>query len=348
LRLQSQADAYLQNSNVAIYKAGTELLETFISVMGLVPRTGKFYERANLGVNVSQLLQGFVKKGGVKAMTGLLSSAVPLQDLWVVLAHFPRLLIAADAQNSQKKLVGEMCTALLRKLDSEGVTLVSLSNLPKRSDFVLSLGQLLKDIYTPVVASDRMAGVYASLQLEGFTALQLPQISSIASLQDEFRPTRKLSKHYGGRPLPQGGIFGSVGGASDFPFEDQNSVIEHEEPGETLGKLREYADARFKQCLDYMAELRPRRPALQPVQDLPAVVKGGGPSDQQELAVLTLLETLLTDNDLGKASKLLQWRKKVLQVAATAGWKTAKHVACRTVESLEVSPSDIAAASEGD
>lgn len=351
LRLQGQADAYLLNSNVAIYKAGTELLEAFNSVMGLIPRTCKFYERADLGANVSPglLLQGFIKKGGVKAVTTVLTSSVPMQDLWTVLVHLPKLLVASEAYQTQKKQVGDLCLALLHKLESEGSALVSFSDVPKRADFMLNFNQLLLQLYTSNVVKERMAGVYAHLQIEDKISMPVPQFSSLASLQDEFRPAYplKLTRNIiSGRPLPQGGIFGSVGGASDFPFEDQNSIIEHE--AQNIEKLREYADAKFKQCLDYISELKPRKQAAQPPQDLPAVVKSGGRCDQQELAVLTLLEMLLTDNDLGKASKLLQWRKKVLQVAANAGWKTAKAVAVRTVERLDISPADIAAASEGD
>lgn len=350
LRYQNQADAYLLNNNVAIYKAGTELLEAFNSVMGLIPRTCKFYEQAHLGANVNpgQLLQGFIKKGGVKAATTVLASSVPLQDLWTVLMHLPKLLVASETHQTQKKQVGDLCLALLQKLESEGSALVSSSDVPKRADFMQSLNQLLLQLYTSNVVKERMAGIYSRLQIEDKSSLSIPQFPSLASLQDEFRPAYplKLTRNYSGRPLPQGGIFGSVGGASDFPFDDQNSIIEHE--AQNIEKLREYADTKFKQCLDYITELKPRKQVAQPPQDLSAVVKGGGQSDQQELAVLTLLEMLLTDNDLGKASKLLQWRKKVLQVAANAGWKTAKAVAFRTVERLDISPADIAAASEGD
>ena len=345
-RLQDRPDSYLLNSNVALYKAGVELLGTFNSVLGLVPRTSKFYERTDLGSVPYQLLQGFVKKG-VKAITTLLTSAVPIQDLWLLLIHVPRLILTSDALLTQKKQVGELSAALVKKMDTDPEAQTSLSKLPGRTEFVQSLDQLLRKVYPPNAASERMATICGNVNVEPVSPAAMPAIPSIPSIPSNYQPQvhHKFTKQYDTRPVAQGGIFGSVGGVSDNPFEDQNSVIEHEEKVETVDKVREYADMKFKQCLDYLEELRPRSHTA-PSDDLPAVVRSGAQSDQQEFAVLTVLETLLTDNDQSKALKLVHWRKKVLQVAASAGWQTAKTVAARTVERLDISPSDIAAAGD--
>ena len=329
--VETHADAYLQNNAAAVYRARFELIETFTSVTGSNPRTNRFYERKELGASPDPLLLTFARKNGVQAATALVTSSIPLQDIWKLLLSFPKVLVGAK-RVVEKKIVAEFCEGLWRKLETVrpdamlGFTQEERLCFCNRFDEVISL----------VGPSDRSNFLRARLQVEVASPIALSPIPS-----QDFRPVKPEPEDER-RAERRPEFLQDSEGALEDPF-DQGSMIEHdEEPNnEAFGKLREYVDMKAKGCMEAVAQLAAaeRPPGLD--QRLETIFKEHSSCDQQEFAVLNTIETLMDDNDLVQALRLIRWRKKVLKVAALSGWETARMVARRTVQSLEVTARDL-------
>ena len=282
-------------------------------------------------------------------MTGLLTSQIPVVDIWGLLVHLPKILLGSEALGSAKKPVTELCEGLFRKLDALNPDTGGVFPTADRVTFTSKLEQLLRQVYTPNVANERMIAIRAKLQIEVPSPI-LPAVS--APTKEEIRGAprkqpltvktdleaeeRRLDRHYDFSPDPEAG-------GSDDPFSDQRSMIEHDEEhdSEALNKLRDYIDSKFKQCMDAIAGAATTSKLQGTDMRLQDVFKEHVSCDQQEFAVLNAVETLLTENELPKALKLLRWRKKVLKIAGISGWETARLIAKKTVETMEITGRDL-------
>lgn len=329
--IETQTDAYLLNNAAAVYKAGFELIETFISVTGSNSRTNRFYERKELGASPDPLLHIFAKKSGIQTAAALVTSSIPLRDLWKLLLCFPKVLLGAERIVGKKPLV-EFCEGLWRKLETVRPEVILGLSQEERLSFCDGFDRVIKQLGP----SDRSSFIRARLQVEIASPIALSPIPS-----QDFRPVKpepEDERRIERRPE----FLHDSEDAIEDSF-DQGSMIEHdvERDNEALGKLREYVDMKAKLCMEAVAQLAAaeRPPGLD--ERLEEIFKEHRSCDQQEFAVLNTIETLMAENDLTQALRLIRWRKKVLKVAALSGWETARMVARRTVHNLEVTARDL-------
>ena len=63
--------------------------------------------------------------------------------------------------------------------------------------------------------------------------------------------------------------------------------------------------------------------------------------DFNEISFLNALQLHLINNETEKVNKLIEWRKKILQISVLAGWDVARTVAKNTQHKLEIETQDI-------
>ena len=326
---ETQSDAYLQHHAATVYKAGYELIESFVCIAGCSPRTNRFYDRKELGATPDPLLQAFAKKNGVQAAIALVTSSIPLQDLWKLLLCFPKVLLASERMIGRKPIT-DFSEGLWRKLETQRQEHILCFSQEERQVFCDRFDQ----VFRLSGQNDRTAYLRSRLQVEVASPLDLSPIMS-----QDFRvikPMPEVEAH------PRPGFLHDDEGTIEDPFE-QGSMIEHDEERDTeaLSKLREYIDSKAKLCMEAVTQLASVEKAPGLDQRLEAIFKEHKTCDQQEFAVLNAVETLMEENDVAQALRVIRWRKKVLKVAALSGWDTARQVARRTVQTLEVTARDL-------
>mmetsp|Transcript_18616 Transcript_18616/g.18593 ORF Transcript_18616/g.18593 Transcript_18616/m.18593 type:complete len:263 (-) Transcript_18616:750-1538(-) len=151
-------DAYLYERPTSIYKSGYEMLETLISILGLNPRTAKFYEKYKALTNTKQLIQNFMNKQGMVYVKNIIESNLPLEDFWNFLVVLPQLFAVGGSAAS--RYIPDYLEALVNSLDNisdEGMMEIS-NNYQKLEQFIDNSNNMMK-----LILPDNQREVYLNL-----------------------------------------------------------------------------------------------------------------------------------------------------------------------------------------
>mmetsp|Transcript_18615 Transcript_18615/g.18592 ORF Transcript_18615/g.18592 Transcript_18615/m.18592 type:complete len:453 (-) Transcript_18615:29-1387(-) len=357
-------DAYLYERPTSIYKSGYEMLETLISILGLNPRTAKFYEKYKALTNTKQLIQNFMNKQGMVYVKNIIESNLPLEDFWNFLVVLPQLFAVGGSAAS--RYIPDYLEALVNSLDNisdEGMMEIS-NNYQKLEQFIDNSNNMMK-----LILPDNQREVYLNLfrgkfrmdrqsfmmkrasesllepSKDASPEISIPPIDihepkSFPTPKESSRPKLPVPPKSPQRPpvysapsIPQ----------SPHPSSSQISTPALLEIQLSLSNLKSYVESKHQECVDLIEKSLKTGIDRKQENDykLEEVFKAHNSCDHQEFAVLSAMEFLLTENKVQDALKLLRWRKKILKLANMNGWEIAEDVAKRTLQKLEVTSNDV-------
>jgi hypothetical protein len=333
-------NAYLSDVKTALYEAQHELIEMLTSVLGFNSRTAKHYTKYSLYANIRTLINNFFKKNGVKSLTAILQSNVPIEVIWKLLVVVPRFFSVATP-GAIERYFANFEDALLGKLDS--MSSDSLACVLQDKHQVMSFLENLEYGFSLVHADDavdsKLRFVNAKLRQQQTykRSLALETVNEEASFSMGGRvstrsrtSTRKVSIK---EPFAQFDSIASIKNSIRPPAPDHplsTTVVE---------ELKELIEQKFQACVQLIQE---RTVPEQPMElSLDKVFREHKSCDAQEFAVLSAIEFSISENRIEEALKLLRWRKQILKIAGQSGWEVANDIAKRTLQRLEVRAEDL-------
>lgn len=87
-----------------------------ISLLGLQKRTKKFYTKYNLLSSSKSIVDIFISRGGMKFLTSILNSAIPIKDIWRLISVVCKLFNISTVSANERYLPGYF-EALISKFD---------------------------------------------------------------------------------------------------------------------------------------------------------------------------------------------------------------------------------------
>lgn len=336
-------NSYLADVKTALYESHHELVEMLTSVLGYNQRTAKFYAKYSQCANTRTLINNFFKKNGIKALTSILQSTVPIEVVWKLIVVTPTFFSVATPA-AIERYFASFEDALLGKLDT--MTADSLACVLQDKALVMrfmeNLEYALSLVHPDAAIDSKLQFVRVKLKQPsykrslGLDSLDDPLPSGLPSARASSRSrtsTRRTS--YKEFAVPQLDFMPSVK-KSTMP-----APVAEEEPvtSQVVDELKDLIEARFQACV---ALIQARAPAPEPVElGLDIVFRDHKSCDAQEFAVLSAIEYSISENRLEEAMKLLRWRKKILKIAGQSGWEVANEVAKSTLQRLDVRAEDL-------
>lgn len=109
--------AYLSDRNSSIYCLGNELIEILISILGLNPRTSKFFEKYKNFTSVKTFVTNFLNKGGMKALLAITKSEMPVEDIWKLSVNIPSIF-SINTTSANDRYLPEYIDGLIEKFNN--------------------------------------------------------------------------------------------------------------------------------------------------------------------------------------------------------------------------------------
>lgn len=109
--------AYLSDRNSSIYCLGNELIEILISILGLNPRTSKFFEKYKNFTSVKTFIANFLNKGGMKALLAITKSDMPVEDIWKLSVNIPSIF-SINTTSANDRYLPEYIDGLIEKFNN--------------------------------------------------------------------------------------------------------------------------------------------------------------------------------------------------------------------------------------
>jgi hypothetical protein len=300
-------NAYLHNIPVSYIEAIYEIVLILKSITGLDKRTQFFFGSYNFDRFIEQLIDlGFIQFC-IKSMKDLISYLFD-QKLHTVIAFLDYLILiylyvsnSKLSRNSLTKIVNEICELFSKQ---SYMTLINTNRDNKEvKGFLGNLIELTNR--NPNLLNDTLIELYLS-HLGLTDNVTLDKNFKLLNLHSS---SRRVSKARGSKDvilLPCNNVKTSSWDIADLQTSNYNFIITS---GENKRKKQEIDTISFDHFDEY--------------------------------AILALIDYHIKEKNMDKASRIISWRKKILEVMRINGWVVGKILAANTLDTYQITDMDI-------
>jgi hypothetical protein len=185
--------AYLSDRNSSIYCLGNELIEILISILGLNPRTSKFFEKYKNFTSVKTFIANFLNKGGMKALLAITKSEMPVEDIWKLSVNIPSIF-SINTTSANDRYLPEYIDGLIEKFNNisyEALSTIS-ENKEELKRFVDNMENITDLIYEDAQKNKVLQFFTQKLKVEVVSSPRYSMISNRDSTNNLYSNAMKL------------------------------------------------------------------------------------------------------------------------------------------------------------